>query len=441
MMGEDRRRILEKFEAGRDELDRSVQAGIEQYRKGGATIKAVDAEGRPVAGAKIAVRQKKHAFRYGANLFMLDELETPEKNEKYKEAFKKIFNMATLPFYWSDLEPEEGKPRYAKDSPKIYRRPAPDLCMEYCRENGIEPREHALAYDGFFPEWLYDADVFKIKRKFEKRCAEISERYGADIRTIEVTNETWWGKGKTALYNDPDFVEYCFKTARKYFGANELAINEFSSVWEDNARTSDRYYLQIENALMKGAEIDAIGMQYHMFYRAEEEYGKTRRFYDPAQLRAVMDLYGRFNLPIQVTEVTIPAYSNLPEDEQLQAEIIRQLYSIWFSQPQVEQIIYWNLVDGYAAFAPQGDMTAGENYYYGGLMRFDLTPKPAYDVIDSLFNREWRTNLDLEANADGMSAFRGFYGEYEICVQSGDKSVTKAVTLQKGGKNTFTLTL
>ena len=440
-MGEDRRKILEKFEANRDELERSVQDGIEAYRKGGAVVKAVDSEGKPIAGAKVIVRQKNHAFRYGANLFMLDELETPEKNEKYKEAFKRIFNMATLPFYWSDLEPEEGKPRYAKDSPKIYRRPAPDLCIEYCKQNGIEPREHALAYDQFFPEWLYDADIFKIKKKFEQRCAEISARYGADIRTIEVTNETWWAQGKTAIYNDPDFVEYSFKTARKYFGANELSINEHSGVWEDNARTDDRYYMQIENALMKGAEIDAIGMQYHMFHRAEEEYERTRRTYDPNHLRAIMDLYGRFNKPIQITEVTIPAYSNKPEDEQLQAEIIRWLYSIWFSQPQVEQIIYWNLVDGYAAWAPQGDMTAGENYYYGGLMRFDLTPKPAYDMIDTLFNKEWRTNLDIEANADGETSFRGFYGDYELTVQSGDKSVTKSVTLSKTGKNEFTVTL
>ena len=440
-MGEDRRKILEKFEANRDELERSVQAGIEAYRKGGAVVKAVDSDGKPIAGAKVTVCQKNHAFRYGANLFMLDELETPEKNEKYKEAFKRIFNMATLPFYWSDLEPEEGKPRYAKDSPKIYRRPAPDLCIEYCKQNGIEPREHALAYDGFFPEWLYDADIFKIKKKFEQRCAEISARYGADIRTIEVTNETWWAQGKTAIYNDPDFVEYSFKTARKYFGANELSINEHSGVWEDNARTDDRYYMQIENALMKGAEIDAIGMQYHMFHRAEEEYERTRRTYDPNHLRAIMDLYGRFNKPIQITEVTIPAYSNKPEDEQLQAEIIRWLYSIWFSQPQVEQIIYWNLVDGYAAWAPQGDMTAGENYYYGGLMRFDLTPKPAYDMIDTLFNKEWRTNLDIEANADGETSFRGFYGDYELTVQSGDKSVTKSVTLSKTGKNEFTVTL
>jgi hypothetical protein len=45
---------------------------------------------------------------------MLDELETEEKNEKYKKYFAELFNMATLPFYWDTLEPEKGKPRYAR---------------------------------------------------------------------------------------------------------------------------------------------------------------------------------------------------------------------------------------------------------------------------------------------------------------------------------------
>ena len=99
-----------------------------------------------------------------------------------------------------------------------------------------------------------------------------------------------------------------------------------------------------------------------------------------------MDEYSRFGKPLQVTEITVPAYSWEAEDEEIQAEIIERLYYIWFSHPSVEQIIYWNLVDGYAYVtksdpktirATQGDMTIGENYYHGGLLRFDLSPKPA----------------------------------------------------------------
>ena len=70
--------------------------------------------------------------------------------------------MATLPFYWNATEPEEGKTRYAKNSPKLYRRPPIDLCIEFCEKHGIEPREHGLAYEHLFPEWLIDKSFDEI---------------------------------------------------------------------------------------------------------------------------------------------------------------------------------------------------------------------------------------------------------------------------------------
>ena len=130
---------------------------------------------------------------------------------------------------------------------------------------------------------------------------------------------------------------------------------------------TDKYYAYIEANQLKGARIDAIGMQYHMFFCKEEEYEKTRAYYNPESLYRHMDLYATFGKPLQITEVTIPAYSEDPEDEAIQAEIIKILYSIWFSHPKVEQIIYWNLVDGYAHVPDpekikdsQGNMTVGE---------------------------------------------------------------------------------
>ena len=61
-----------------------INTGIEQNRKGCAVITVKDSFGNPLKGVKIRVNQKSHQFKYGANLFMLDELETSEKNELYK---------------------------------------------------------------------------------------------------------------------------------------------------------------------------------------------------------------------------------------------------------------------------------------------------------------------------------------------------------------------
>ena len=447
-----RRKVLELFEKNRSYMEERITSGIEQHRKGGATLLLKNELGEPVTNAKVFIKQKKHEFKYGANLFMLDEMETKEKNDRYKQYMASFGNMATLPFYWNTLEPEQGKTRYGKDSERIYRRPPIDLCMEFCEANGIEPREHALAYDFFFPEWLRGKSDYEVKQALSKRFREVAERYGDKITTIEVTNETFWGleKAVTDFYNHNDFVEWCFKEAEKYFGANQLVINETqSNAWVDGfGRNRGKYYMQIERALSKGARIDAIGFQFHMFHKKEAEYERTRLYYDPLFLYQILDRYADFGLPLQITEVTIPAYFNDAEDEEIQAEIIKILYSIWFSHPNVEQIIYWNLVDGYAHVGnpnevarSQGNMTEGENQFYGGLVRFDLTPKPAYHTVKNLFEKQWHTEETLNTDEGGSAFFRGFYGTYDVEIELNGKRIVKEIDLHKNGRSTFELVL
>lgn len=446
--------ILERFDGLDPAWRERTEDGIERYRKGNATLSVVDTNGRPVSGATVKIKQKNHAFRFGANCFMLDELESDEKNEAYKRRFAELFNMATLPFYWDTLEPERGKPRYAKDSPKVYRRPAPDLCIEFCKQHGIEPREHALAYENTFPKWLSDATVDEVKQELERRYAEIAARYADKIRTIEVTNEMAWEDGTTAFYDAPDFVEWCFKTARKYFPSNQLGINEMSGdAWGKGCRATNRYYAYIEANLLKGAPIDAIGMQYHLFYKPEDLLAKehsARLMLDPNELRRHMDLFAIFGKPLQVTEVTVPSYSWEAEDEAFQAELIERLYSVWFSHPSVEQIIYWNVVDGYTfvrdttpeiVAKTQGNMTLGENYYHGGLLRFDLSPKPAYQKLRELICERWHTEAQAATNEGGFATLRGFFGAYAVEVTAGEKTVCQQFELSKDNDNSWTVVL
>ena len=393
-----------------DEINKRIANGIEENRKGNFSI-------RTKAGSTVSVRLKNHKFRFGCNMFMLDEIpDDLQKNETYKEKLKEVFNMATLPFYWDATEPEEGKTRYGKDSEKLYRRPPIDLCMEFCEKNGIEPREHALCYNGFFPEWLKEKTTVQEKFYIERRMQEISSRYADKIRTIEVTNEMFWPDGKTEFYKDPEYVDFCFKLAEKYFPDNTLCINEFSRIWEEPETPWDNYYSYIEAELLKGGRIDAIGMQYHVFHKKEKYLEETRKLYDLRQLFRTLDNYSRFGKEIQITEVTIPAFTMEEADEQSQADVIERLYSLWFSYPNVSQIVYWNLVDGYAAFTTPGDMEGGENYYRGGLLRFDLSEKPAYKRLRHLIKEVWTTDEELVADKNGTVNFRGFYGEYEVTV-------------------------
>lgn len=443
--------LLELFHEKREETEKRIADGIEKYRKGDLEIRIKDKDGAPIKGARLTLSQKTHEFKFGANLFMLDEMESAEKNEKYKKAFAETFNIATLPFYWNATEPERGHLRYEKNSTPLYRRPPIDLCIEFCEQNGIEPREHALAYVSLFPKWLNDLGVPEIKAELERRYKEISERYADKIPTIEVTNELLWESKYVAvpsIYEENDYLDFAFALAKKYFPKNQLAINEAPFVWGENARTTDHYYSYAEAAMHRGNRIDAIGMQYHLFYKQDEIYEKTRKHLSPEWLYRHMDLYARFGKPLQVTEITIPAFSNDPENEAVQAELIEWLYSIWFSHPAMEQIIYWNLVDGYAYVNDpakikdsQGDMTIGENVYYGGLFRFDMTPKPAFFAIQNLIKKKWHTDTSLVTDTEGRAKMRGFYGTYAFTAETENGIETREITLSKDGKNNIEIIL
>ncbi len=442
---EDRRKTaLKYFDANHDFMDTTVKNNIETYRKGKAVISVTDEKGKPIENAHITAKQLNHEFKYGANIFMLDELETKEKNDIYKKSFPEIFNLATIPFYWDTLEPEQGKPRFAKDSPKIYRRPATDLCVDYCKENGIEPKVHCLNYDHFCPDWIRDADVTTCKRALEKRFKELSERYSDVIPSWEVINEVFWWIGEPSVskfYWEDDFVEWSFLTADKYFHNNHLIINEWGA-FEQYFGNRSSYYMEIERLLRNPCvHLDSIGMQFHSFFPLEAEANRAEFLYNPEHLYRVMDKYAQFGKKLQITEMTIPAYSGSEEDEAIQAELIEKLYTVFFSHPNMEAVIYWNLVDGYAFGAEQGDMKKGENVYYGGLMNFDLSKKKAFNTLKNLFGKKWRTKAECTTDIDGKAHFRGFFGDYEVTVTANGKTKTLVLPLSEQRKNSVTVKL
>jgi hypothetical protein len=100
--------LLELFHEKREETEKRIADGIEKYRKGDLEILIKDKDGAPIKGARLTLSQKNHEFKFGANLFMLDEMESTEKNEKYKKAFAETFNIATLPSIGIPPSPSAG---------------------------------------------------------------------------------------------------------------------------------------------------------------------------------------------------------------------------------------------------------------------------------------------------------------------------------------------
>jgi hypothetical protein len=70
--------LAEVAEQREREIIAATEAAIEKYRKADATIRIVDAEGRPVDGVRVSVEQTGHEFLFGCNIYMFG---IPERYE------------------------------------------------------------------------------------------------------------------------------------------------------------------------------------------------------------------------------------------------------------------------------------------------------------------------------------------------------------------------
>ncbi len=412
---------LKSYRENPDFIDKKLAQEIERNRKGFCKLRFVREDGTPIVGAKVTVTQDTHDFKYGANIFMLDEFKEEKDNAAYRNMFYRYFNLATVPFYWKSLEPEKGKPRYAADSPKIYRRPAPELCVQYCEEHDIDAKLHCLIYDSNTPDWLMGEGEEEIISQYHRHLDEIAKRYTGRLCEFEVINETLlehrW-KDKTVLSDRRDLIEWAFALCRRHLPNETLVINESNPILR--AAVEDyraAYFMQIERALLLGATIDKVGLQHHVFTGAtcatEEAYLKEvlagDSMVDVEKIWQGLKIYSELNLPLEITELTIPTFGPTEEDEELQAQLLKNLYTVFFACPNMDTVVYWNTVDSYAFdCGPKWN----ENNCRGGLFRPDLTPKKAATMLYDLFHRVWHTDLTLVTDRDGYVEFDGFYGNY-----------------------------
>lgn len=416
-------------------IQQRIEDGIRQNRMGTFSIQFEDVNGQPINNISVEVLLIKHDFHFGSNGFMYKGFENDKENDLFEKYFTQVFNFVTIPFYWPELEPEPGNLRFDINSEPIYRRPPPDLVLEFSKKYNLTPKGHTLVWDHprwSMPDWLPPNEEI-IEKKISKRISEIAERYGRDIQIWDVTNEVTNRHPNVIM--PKDFVYKTFMESERLFpNSNDLILNTETGIWRRSInREYNADYLLIENTLLKGAKVDVLGFQYHNF--SETEYWKilNGQVFSPKSLFNTLDLYADFNLPIHITEVTISALSD--KGPEYQAIMIENLYKLWFSHSNVEAIVYWNLVDNTAApgfVRPDGTTRPAEDKWMGGLLNRDFSKKPSYHVLDRLINKEWKTHLKINTSSDSNTlTFNGFYGEYELVLKNAKKTYNKTINLRK----------
>ena len=403
-------------------LVKRIDDGIERNRKGDVTLRVVDAEGQPVPGAALAIRQKKHDFLFGCNAFVLGQLGSDERNRQYEELFTRICNFATVPIYWQGTEPQQGGLRYQEGGEDIWRRPPVDRFIPFGEKYGLTLKAHPMLWHEHNPDWL-PKDPDALKALYRKRFKALAERYAKDIAIWEVTNESTGCHKTYPLYSeDRAYVAWAFREVAPLFGDNNhLMINDFTQ-FNERLPAENAYYKQIRGWLDQGLRIDGIGLQFHLWFEPKlmEKHVAAER-YRPDRLLDVYEAFAAFNRPLYITEITVP----MPQGEAVQAEVVRNLYRLWFSAPAMAGVTYWNLGDSMAYDK--------ENTAAAGLVDKELKPKASYRVLDELINQTWRSNVEGTADAKGALRFRGFYGLYEVTVTRGGVAKTVPLHVSKGG--------
>ena len=400
-----------------------IERDIEKYRKGDALIEVVGKDGKPLVNATMVVQQQTHEFLFGCNLFALGQLKTAELNSRYENSFANLFNCATVPFYWGDLEPQQGQLRFDEGSPRVWRRPPPDQLVKWCKAHHITPKGHALMYakNMFMPAWTDRNDPGIFLKQAHQHMAGIAKRYGDTFPVWDVSNEEiprirhldQWHKVPD------DYLEWCFREANSLFPKSVKML--YNDGTEEVHKNIDEYKALFSRLINKNIEVDGMGIQFHIYNRPSMLEGKL---YPPEELFNVYDQLSQMKLPLYITEITIPGKGD--DGAVLQGKIVENLYRLWFSTPNMAGITWWNLGDG-TAFEE-------ENKAMGGLIDEEMNPKPAYLALDKLINHEWKTNESLTTDSNGDIRFRGFHGKYLIKVTSGGVSKEFKFDLKSGEK-------
>lgn len=431
-MNEHALRLLRHFAAEDPEVDARIREGTELHRKGFGEIVLLDAAGRPVPRARVRLALKRHEYHFGCNLFMLDQFGDAGRNAAYRARFAEIFNLAVVPLYWSDLEPQDGSPRFAKDSAPVYRRPPVDLCLEYCEANGIAAKGHPLLWHMFWPDWLRGPKPV-IERRIARRFREIAERYADRIGIWDVANEAQTVYGRLDL---DAHVDYAFELAGRHFPGGVLTYNDDRKWWDLQGDYSP-VYLLVRHLLDRGLPVRALGFQYHMFAGLLDQ---ADQFMHPRHLFRCLDQYAKLGIPLNLSEISIISRRDLGDGDEFQARVAERLYRLWFSHPSTNGAIWWNLVDGTAAFAPMGS-EEGENSLRAGLLNFDFSEKKAFTVLKRLITQEWTTRAEIAYEAGGRNLFRGFHGTYEFEIETDRGRCLRTAMLEKGRPGPITLRL
>jgi endo-1,4-beta-xylanase len=263
---------------------------------------------------------------------------------------------ALLLNWFDQITPENaGKWGSVEATRDVMNWQALDEAYSFAKTHHLPFKFHTLIWGQQQPGWLAGLPVDQQLAEIDQWMAAVAARY-PDIDFIDVVNEplnappayrdALGGAGTTGY----DWVIKSFEMARVHFPKAKLHLNEYNILILTQFTES---YLSLIQLLQDRQLIDGIGEQGHFLERADIAVVKTN-----------LDTLATTGLPIYISEFDL----NFADDAR-QANVMRDLFKVFWDHPSVGGITHWGFRQG-ATWQP--------NTY---LVRTDGTARPALDWI------------------------------------------------------------
>lgn len=315
------------------------------------------------------------------------------KSEESINRFLELFNYGTVTHYvwdtWYELfEPREG----------YYNWGIKDNIVNWLSEQNIvlEGRPLFWPHPSVTPEWLRQKDFDGVRRYLDRHIPDLVHHYGDKVLHWEVVNEMHdWAN--VHFFNPDQITELVRQACDATREANPKVtriINNCCPFAEYVARgrqaradakrpvRSPRKFIQ--DLIDAGVSFDVLGIQVYFPQR------------DLSDIVRLMERLESFNVPIFITELGASSNVHAPTttgavtapttepfawhrhwDEELQADWLEAVYTLYYSRPSIKAINWYDLSD----FRPF--------IVNGGLIREDATPKKSFHRLKQLLE-QWK---------------------------------------------------
>ncbi len=379
---------------------------IEKFRKGDLWVRVVDAAGKPVPGADVQVRMKRHAFGWGTAIQTerITDTTNPE-NVRYRQTVEAYFNKVVF-----DNDLKWGRWIQPKTKAQVL------AALPWLKARNIAVRGHVMLWPSWehLPQELFSDAVKSDPASIRKLVSDhISDQTGAlrgQLAEWDVANETYRHHDLLDILGRGELADW-YRQAKAQAPDVKLFYNDYTMFQKGEG--AQYFYDTVKSLRDSGAPIDAIGEQGH--------FGSS----PPGipDVLATLDKFGELGLPIQISEFDIDS-----DDAGLQADFMRDFITAVFSHPAVMGVVQWGFWQK-AHWLPRA-----------ALWDNDWNLRPHGKVWVDLVTKTWWTNADGQTDHDGNYRTRGFYGDYEITVSQGTQSHSVLFSLSPP-KGVLTVTL